>query len=265
MPRTGRSTIQGKYGDTLTVIGVDGDGNLIAVMKGNYNDTLKTISVDNDGRMIGVIKGVVDSYGAILMYDSFESSSFSWSKGGSAGYTIERSTYLPFSGDCCLYMKTAATAGNIVTISKYQSLKTSKLLNLETRIKSIDPGNVDTIQYTFYFHNANSTYSSAKVRYDSQNGKWQIYTNGAWTDVPGMNIGMTSGAWNYVKISLDFNTLKYVKLEYNSTSADLSSYTMPHVVFPGTDLLDLNITITTKNNVASEIYIDSVLLMDETP
>ncbi len=76
---------------------------------------------------------------------------------------------------------------------------------------------------------------------------------------------MTSEAWNYVKISLNFNTLKYVKLEYNSTSADLSSYAISNVAFPGTDLLALIITVTTKNNVTSEVYIDSVLLMDETP
>ncbi len=57
MSRTGRSTIQGKYGDALTVVGVDGNGNLIAVMKGDDAGTLRTIAVDSNGQLISVIKG----------------------------------------------------------------------------------------------------------------------------------------------------------------------------------------------------------------
>lgn len=262
--RSINAILKGTDGTNLQTVSVDSDGNILSVMKGNYNNTLKTISVDNDGRMIGLIKGTVDSYGAIIMYDSFESPSFAWLTSGTAGYTVSRSTYYPFSGDCCLYLKTIAIAGSTVTIGRYQAIKTSKIVNLETRIKSIDPGNVDTIQFILNFYNANSTFSSAKIRYDSQNGKWQIYTGGAWTDVSGMGIGMTSTAWNYVKISINFNTLKYIKLEYNSTLSDISSYAIPNVTFPGADLLDLNITVKTKNNVASEVYIDSVLLIDET-
>ena len=85
MGRTGRTTIQGKYGDTLKIVAVDTDGQIVsvikgtdasgnvvtilvdaagkmlAVMQGDYAGTPKTLAVDSDGRMQAILYG---TYGA---------------------------------------------------------------------------------------------------------------------------------------------------------------------------------------------------------
>ena len=58
MTRAGRTTIQGKYGDTLKIVAVDENGNIVGVLQGiDATGVLRTLKVDSDGQIISVIKG----------------------------------------------------------------------------------------------------------------------------------------------------------------------------------------------------------------
>jgi len=58
MGRTGRTTIQGKYGDTLKIVAVDENGNIVGVLQGiDAGGILRTLKVDSNGQIISVIKG----------------------------------------------------------------------------------------------------------------------------------------------------------------------------------------------------------------
>jgi hypothetical protein len=237
MSRSGRTTIQGQYGDSLKIVSVDENGNIVGVLKGDYLGSLKTLATDDEGRILAKIYDPQDIYGGnntiglaelaarmgsivkndrrgqVVWMDGFESALLKWTESGGGGSANIVQTPV-HTGDNALEL-----TGNALTfynVTKIESFSGDSRTGIELAF-SVPPTFLDGL-ITFGF-----------IRY------------------------------------VDFGTSYYSRCLYQGTEYDLSPYKLHYSLSAEPKRTEFLISVSGEASQANTVYFDDVIFTVQEP
>lgn len=236
------------YEGTPTLVGVDGDGNLIAVMKGEYAGTLKTLKTDEDGRLIAILTDPEDVWGVfqqmglgglaavlhpakrfdfrghVVWWTDFDEGlqgSLPASDHVDSTYSI--STDRASSGGMSLKLDPRGADDAYVEWSRTLGMAVPKKVGYGTSISLDDSPYL--LRWLIYYYDGTNR-NQGQLRYDPDSGDWEIRkADGDFeTILEGYELRTGSSTWHEVKLVVDFENDIYLRLLVGDHEVDLSEY-----------------------------------------
>jgi len=282
------SAIQGLDGATLRIIAVDGSGNILGLLQGDYMGAVKTLAVDAQGHMLAVLTDPEDVFGnphymgaaelavrlgsivnfdrqgQVIMMEDFESGIQKWEADYSVGSSVGHSTLTALSGafSCLLYVdNVAAHYASIQRGSPYPP----HLTRLGAEFSLALSGGTSDIELRLTIYTG-AYLVTAALKYDCVAKKlYYLDSTLAWVEIASQQIywGIIT-LWNRVKLVIDLDVGKYVKVLLNDLEYDLSAITLRSTVSVLPAILACTIKCT-RNNFNASLYVDDVVLTQGEP
>lgn len=205
----------------------------------------------------------LDRRGRVILLDDCEESILKFYDGSGGTYTVTLDSTTPKSGSQCIKLTAGALATDFANIGKRMPPLTSHRLGLEVSFSK--PSANAYLALEIIRHNgADSQYGN--IRIDVANKKiaymsaWLV-----WTDILDIDaVRVEEFCYYPVKLVVDFDTKKFVRLIYAGVEYDLSAYPLHTWVSYTTTLFEYAIALGSQTVGAQSIYVDDfILTMDE--
>lgn len=206
-----------------------------------------------------------DRRGNVVCLDDFEAAIPKWSVSPWVGteYAILDSTSV-LSGSQAVRLHNPDTAFASIAISKGTSILGSKRLGYEFSFSRLS-ANLDLLLEIYYYTGARYLFAAAK--FNNNNHKLYIYDkNVGYKEVATLGfLPDRSFLFSTIKLVIDFDTLKYVRVLFNINQYDISSiplYTSGSGVAPS---IIAHITLNNKNADGGDVWIDNYIVTQNEP
>lgn len=193
----------------------------------------------------------------LLLYDDFDSGVLKWTPEGDG--RLEPSNVRAFSGSGSMRIYTGPS------VEKYEIAKRMLAPSADLTMRfvcrfSLSSGLADF--YITFGRYTGAEYMSGEVRYLTAEKKWQyLKGGGGYVDIPdgAQNLKIDLDVWHRLTLGVDFSTRKYVKLEVDALTMDMSEldvYAISDTVTPEHTLV--SIKASANADAITEAYIDDV-------
>lgn len=274
-------------GQSGNYMSVDGDGFLTAVLKGIYSGTLHTIGVDAAGRIEAFGLDAEDQWGQSLKIGSGEQaarlgspSTYDW-----RGQTLVTQDFAHGKGN--LFATTYGT-GAEVSVSPDTFLQggySLKMLGgsdgaMHALVTSIagrnpsdryglsvcfaDSGTYDYVYFNLYVRSGGTIYFG-RIRYDPGSNELAYWAGGStYTAIATVYATSATYAFNWLKVVIDVNTHKYVRVLFNSDQYDIDA-NLPYTVGGSAQSIEVDIDVYSVAGYNYGIYLDRYVVTVNEP
>lgn len=277
-------TMLGKHGVTLVPVGVDADGNLVAVMKGSPAvGVLATVKLDSQGRMYAYVSDEADQWGntlptgltelaarlgSIVSYDrrgqtvvldDFSAGWGSWRTSGSGTPVSAISCDYCMSAGYSAYLETEAVADAWIYATRYiGSFPAQRAIGLGFWL----------MYYSFpgywsagYDWGDGTTLWQPRVKGQYSDGKVYLYNSvGGWTEIGTWDVGaLGDQGFRFIKLVMDPTTGKYDYVVIDGVEYDASAVAVKSST-TASRYIYLTLMITANGATAAKMYLDNVVL-----
>lgn len=206
-----------------------------------------------------------DRRGNVFWMDDFEADNLKWhiNKGGAnAAVAIDDTFPRNGNGDCKL--TAGEGAGGYAMISKYLSL--SRLGKMGFEVSFTVDADTDWVMIYIYYYSGSMLYQ-ARIKYDMANTKLQYYNSaGGYTDlVTGVKVVTADECYNTLKLVVDLNNFKYVRLIFNETETDMSALSFGGAASANNGTIILAVRHNSDDAAVKSIYVDDVIITQNEP
>jgi len=207
----------------------------------------------------------MDRRGNLIWYDDFEAAAaVKWTIFTDVGATAALSTDRAWMGNQSMKTVTPAVINNSASLTKIFSLPPERRMGAEFMfcITTEKP----VIILGVYGYDGTSNVIGG-IKYDHNLEKLYYFNSaGAFIELPLYDsLLITTEHWFYVKLVVDWDTKKYVRLIFSSTEYDLSSIDLRTIA----SIVKKYITVEIKNmagtNAAATVYFDNFILTQNEP
>lgn len=211
------------------------------------------------------VRGSIVGHSKILLYDRFDNLnrlSISGNTGKKGFRTLSRS----FLGDHSLCIRTrvaGATIGDYVQLITSGVIGLSKAFEFSTYFILATSGTPNLVIFSFRIFDGADKYELG-IQYRHTEKKW-YYANaaGSYIAIEGADKELAHGQWQRMRFSFNIGLVKYVSLDVNAFSYDLSGYSFKTASWPYGGKYELTIKQTSSEARDCSLYIDSVLLTEK--
>ena len=218
----------------------------------------------SDKQEVVIRPTLVSTTGKVLLYDNFDAVYNAWYSNGSAGSTVNIVVDNYFNTGSCVKLTPPAGANKFAGMNRLIPVPESKSIGLEC-VFGMEYEFVGKVHWRMAA-NYGSVSHKAEVKYDQTTKKWSIYTSAGFVEIPNstMTIGVYTNTFTRIKLIVDFNTDKYVKLFVNHHLYDLSAYDCSGSMGAAGEQLVLNIYgINDAVGNAYSVWIDNYIISEE--
>lgn len=264
------TAIVGNYTDedgvaSPVTVSLDGDGNIVSVMKGLYSGGLETVALDGEGRMQTVVQATIGFDLPLLMYDSFDTSPFQWGVTGTgADYYAGRSQILPYRGSFCCRMKTKETApaaGDYVNLRQDVACSDVWTTHFTMLFKILNPCSEVESLIIGADRQFGDLFVSAAIKYNPFENKW-YYLNELGVYVEFLeHYPLCNGHWHRFTFITDAEYGTYGIATVDDKVVDLTDKYVYVVPNPGADnYLDASVRAEAAANQQVIVDIDHIII-----
>lgn len=203
--------------------------------------------------------------GNIIFTDDFENINSAWGEVGSGtGSSLNIVSEFQLMGAQCFKLIAGSDSGLSARIRRYFALPTDTRLGTEWAF-TID-GDTDYIRFLNIYYDGTNSWQ-AVVKLDVTNSRILVddETVGDVAIATGLKIYTAISLYNHLKFVVDFTTHKYVRVIFNNTTYDASSYDLDS----GVSDRELNMYVEFKNHgnsgTNSVSYVDNCILTQNEP
>jgi len=207
----------------------------------------------------------MDRRGNLIWYDDFESTAANkWGSTIDPGGTMALSTVQAWMGNQSMKTVTDVDLNDDVIMEKRFHLPVDRRIGVEFMFC------MDTGKPTIRFYLAGYTgavFFGAEIMYIHDTGKLYYWNSaGAYVELTRYDgTYVNFGSWFYMKLVIDADTKKYVRLIFGSSEYDLSALNMRSNADASESMLVLFITNRAGTAAASTVYFDNVILTQNEP
>lgn len=281
--------LMGQYDSTPTLVAVDANGNIIAIMKGEYAGTLKTLATDADGRLLAVltdpedIAGVFrqmglaelsarfdpifayDRRGDIVWWDDFESGFTKWETDiVASGAALEISAESSFRNAYSLKMTAGSDGMSDVGMAKDVAFTVLGKFGMVAAFTLASQTTKVTLG--LYIFDGTAQWQG-RVHYDSANSKI------TYQDDAGVEQDLATGVVLYeddkcyhpLKFVVDGAAHEYMRLLLAGTEYDMSGLGLRTVADASAPRLALRVYHTGTAGQTPKIYLDNIVVTQNEP
>lgn len=206
-----------------------------------------------------------DRRGNVMWYDDFEHSLNKWEitlagAGGSAAITNERAR----TGAVSCKIITGNSDGDEAICHHYEMYPVLSRIGFE--ISLLTAARKACFALTILLADGTFIHTAA-IRYDFETQDWYYYdSTGLWVSLSSIaKLTEHSYIFNTLKLVIDPNTQKYVRLIANNVSQDISSLSYYRYHYPLSSRLIVYVTFYPKEDASKTIYLDDVILTQNEP
>lgn len=270
------------YGDT-GVVAQDAGNNLISVMKGNYGGVLKTWKVDEEGRgemfindttddwglknIIGLAelatrsgaKQGFDNRGREIWSDSFDVPTLQWLTSISGDATVSVSTDCAWKGTSSCKLTVTGNAGDNVNLHKYFYNPLTGRYSAEFAWSS---GVITFAHFMLWIRVYDGTWSSRFGLQLSNTANQYAYWNsaaGVTTLQSNPCIYADKHSWHKMKLAVDTDNDKYIRVLIDGTEYDLSTAGVNKVASGLCPRIEVGLQFYGDGVNPGDLYLDNVI------
>lgn len=206
-----------------------------------------------------------DRRGDVVWMDDFESNVPKWAETTvGAGNSKEYSTDRAFMGSTSMKLITGAADGRVMGIQKKFALPRTTKIGIEARVFMETEDTWTTViiygraDNYLYYGRVRWSFTDRTFQYQPKTGPWITLKDNTFNDTG-------DEAWIPIKLVIDYDTLKYVRVIFGDTEYDLSSEALPTMPIPGVDSILIGVDVTAKAAASSIIYVDNVIFTQNEP
>jgi hypothetical protein len=163
-----------------------------------------------------------DRRGDVIFMDDFEASTLKWDSSTSgAGASVARTSTFANGGTYALQLITGDANGNSATMQRYFPLHAKQRIGVEAGISNSADLSYIGIVLRWY---DGTNYHNSNFQYEVSTGSLQVtdHTGAMTTIASGITIEPVSHLFHHIKLVVDFNSDKYVRLMIDGVEYDIS-------------------------------------------
>ncbi len=205
-----------------------------------------------------------DRRGNVVFMEDFEGSSLKWMSAGPAGTVKYLSNKYSLYGDQSLYVQTAATTDNFITLIRSLPLPTPVKLGLQFSFLSYKNRLSYGLSLDVY---DGSRYYYAELLFDDSDNTLKIRLNfDDWVTLEtGLDTFRSFNNFTTFKSVIDIDAKKWVRILFNNTQYDVSDYDLWSDTSDEIKHVELRMTVKTKEDAANYTWIDGVIFTQDEP
>lgn len=276
-------------GQSGVYMAVDADGNLSAAIKGEYEGALKTVKLDDQGRMYTYIADLPDMYGQtvnigiaelaarlgwattrdrrgqLVWHDSFESGRAMWEEDlAGTGAVVELSPLYFNGGAYSIKLLGGSEEGGSAQISTSRGLPPGQAKGLGLSFSFAGEPNYVNITFDIY---DGSLYWESQLKYTVSTHLLELMVSGdQWqTITSAVELFLYPSVFHYVKLVLNHETGKFVRLLLNEYEFDLSAYAVGWHSSAQAANVTIRVFVVSAVGYNWGIYVDDVILTTQEP
>ena len=206
-----------------------------------------------------------DRRGDVVWFDDFEQPGGKWQIATSGvGATVVRNYVSARNGTFSLNMITGDAVDNYATISRRMPMFNDQRVGVEANIEFSDNTKYTRLWVQWY---DGTNYTTGAVRYNDLTPGFEVLTPGSvWVAItPTIGLYSTLHLWHNIKLVVDYETDKYVRLMVDGVEYDLSAYSLTSLA--SADYPNLFISLQVTNAAAGNhgIFLDDFIVTINEP
>lgn len=208
---------------------------------------------------------VFDRRGETVWMDDFEEAPLKWATGtGGTGASVARSTTTAKNGLASCLLDPGGAEDDYAYIRKY--LTTPQQVRLGSESSFTYNTGLKKLRWEFQIYDGTDVHGGL-VEYIVSSDICRIYDYGASTWVNLVTVGLLSDVtmWNILKLVIDYDTDKYVRLLLNEDEFDLSAYSLDVSTDSTAPHLRVYIGAYNQGGADNFAYIDDVIITQNEP
>ncbi len=206
---------------------------------------------------------IFDRRGKVITLDNCESPIIKWSQNLSGNGVVFLDDTYSKSGTQCLQLS-ATASGDAVTLARGFPPLLSRRIGLEFSFSRPSPNNYLDFKTT---HSDGVNFSVGKIRVDI-NAKKLYYLDSSNAFIEFAEVGSFDSAlylYYPIKLVVDFETNKYVRLLFAGTEYDLSSYGLYVYAAVASPYVSFIVTWQWRTGIAGSVYLDDFIFTQDEP
>jgi len=231
---------------------------------GTYAPVSTIYSIQDLGELAARLGSIVtfDRRGNVIFMDNFDDGIEPWSYGGTSGYSVRWSPYQYKSGGFSIELTTPAVAGKNAWIERYFPYPSKSRLGIEMSVNK--NYRVNQIDFYFEIYDGSDLYEP----YIRLIGNTWSYLG---DDLNYHNLGSAGDLMNDImfhtfKLVFDLTTGKFVRLIVDTTTFDLSTFTIYKINSSSSPSLFINFAITSMAYAeAAQAWVENLILTQNEP
>lgn len=204
-----------------------------------------------------------DRRGDVIHIDDFEGNEGKWEANGTGvDRALALSAETARSGMCSLKLTTGNLANNYMEAIGYLAYPVFGKIGYE--ISYTHNGSLKEYLWTFRLYDG-TNYYDAIIRYTQATTILEIDDNGAWRTLQTRSFMSTHYLFNTLKVVIDYNAKKYVRLITNDKEYDISAFSLSPTGSGVPPHIRVFIRGTTSVNFNHSTYLDDFILTQNEP